>query len=491
MLILTINHEFHYETENLTRVFYPHEKIVIRNAAEAANEDGLEALIVREGCWQRYAVCVHIGGKTESAHRLDDVADGKDAELLLCTLLFEVLCRFTGYCPPWGLLTGVRPAKLMGTLRERYGDEKAREYFEKTLRVSPQKTELAMLVSHNQDSVAALSHDRCFSLYVSIPFCPSRCSYCSFVSHSIAQAKKLIPDYVDCLCRELNATAEIASELNLTLRSVYVGGGTPTTLSESQLSDVLGTIRSCFDFSECTEFTVEAGRPDTVTPEKLAVLRANGVDRVSINPQTFHDDILRKIGRKHNSADTIRAYEEAVQAGFPSINMDLIAGLPTDTPEGFLQSLQKACLLAPTNITVHTLALKRSSALVSQDDYHEQTNTAFMLDAAQKILTKQGYIPYYMYRQSRSIGNLENVGWSLRGSECIYNVFMMEEIHTVLSCGAGAVTKCKQDGVNNIERIFNYKYPYEYIDRFDQILARKGKIYDFYENPERFLKNAD
>ena len=491
MLILTINHEFRYEVENLTRVFFPHEKIQVIEGVQPSENDGLEALIIREGCWQRYAVSVHIGARNEKAHRLNDFSGGKDAELFLCTLLFEVLCRFTGYQPPWGLLTGVRPAKLMGTLREQFGDQKAREYFIKTLRVSPEKTELAMQVSRNQDSVAASSHARCFSLYLSVPFCPSRCSYCSFVSHSIAQAKKLIPDYVALLCEELRATAKIASALGLSLRSVYMGGGTPTTLSESQLDEVLGTVRASFDFSECTEFTVEAGRPDTVTPGKLAVLRHNGVERISINPQTFHDDILCRIGRKHTCEDTLRAYDAAVRAGFSQINMDLIAGLPTDTPEGFMQSLEKTDSLSPSNITVHTLALKRSSELVSQEDYHEQTNTAAMLDAAQQVLTERGYIPYYMYRQSRSIGNLENVGWAKKGAECIYNIFMMEEIHTVLSCGAGAVTKCRQDGVNNIERIFNFKYPYEYIDRFSQILARKDKILDFYENPEKYDKTAD
>ena len=490
MLILTVNHDFHYETENLLRVFYPHEKIELHHAADAAQSDGVEALITREGCWQRYLVSVHIRQKTLTRHTVGDVTDGADAELALCTLLFEVLCDFTGYTPAWGLLTGVRPAKLMGTLRHALGEEAAQSYFRNTLRVSDEKTALAARVSEKQDQIAALSSDGCFSLYLSIPFCPTRCSYCSFVSHSIEKAKKLLPDYTALLCEEIKCTARIAAALGLKLKSIYMGGGTPTTLSADQMHQVLTTVRESFDLSNCLEFTVEAGRPDTVDEEKLMVLRQNGVGRISINPQSFDDAVLRQIGRNHTSADTLRAYELAQKAGFEQINMDLIAGLPGDTPDGFAQSLDRAIALSPSNITVHTLALKRSSSLVYREGYTAESDTAAMLAYAQKQLPAFAYEPYYMYRQSRCVGNLENVGWAQRGSECLYNVFMMEEIHTVLSCGGGAVTKLKQDSVNNIERIFNFKYPYEYIDRFAEILARKDKIFAFYEHPERFQKGS-
>lgn len=486
MLILTVNHDFHYETENLVRVFYPHEKItVLKNPFSEENvsacDNKISALIVRTGCYQKYSVAIDINGKHQTAEDVGDIDSGRNAELLICSLLFDALVGFTGYKPCWGMLTGVRPAKLMGKLRAEYGDEQARQYFTDVLKVSPEKTSLALAVSEKQDEIIALNHNNCFSLYISVPFCPSRCSYCSFVSHSIEKAKKLLPDYTQLLCEEIKATAEIAAELGLHLKSVYMGGGTPTTLSAEQLDKVLSAVNECFDMSECLEFTVEAGRPDTVTKEKLEALKKNGVGRISINPQTFNDNILLNIGRRHTVKQTVDAYNTAVEAGFNNINTDLIAGLPDDTVESFKNSVDRAISLAPSNITVHTLALKRSSSIVTEKEYIINADVSAMLDYAAERLTENGYSPYYMYRQSKCVGNLENVGWAKKGCECLYNVFMMEEIHTVLACGGGAVTKLKEDGVNNIDRIFNFKYPYEYIDRFTEILSRKDKIYDFYE----------
>lgn len=265
---------------------------------------------------------------------------------------------------------------------------------------------------------------------------------------------------------------------------MYFGGGTPTTLSAEQLGILLSAVEQAFDLSAVREYTVEAGRPDTVTREKLVALKNGGVTRVSINPQTFNDAVLREIGRNHTSALTESAYFAARDAGFGNINMDFIAGLPTDTPDSFAASMDRALALAPENITVHTLSLKRASRLGTQNAQVERAAGLAadeMLGYAYRNLTANAYHPYYMYRQSKTLGNLENTGYAKAGFECIYNIFMMEECHTVFAVGAGAVTKLKSPHGREIERIFNYKYPYEYISGFEEILARKEKILPFYE----------
>ena len=264
--------------------------------------------------------------------------------------------------------------------------------------------------------------------------------------------------------------------------SFYIGGGTPTSFTADQLKMITDAVRESIDLSKVQEYTVEAGRPDTITREKLQVLFDAGVTRISVNPQTFNDEVLSNIGRKHTVADFYEAFRTAREIGFDNINMDLIAGLPGDTAESFADSLRQAIALDPENLTVHTLALKRSSELVTEKEWHKAAlETVQMLDTASELLTKAGYKPYYMYRQSKCIGNLENVGWCKPGRECIYNVFMMEEIHTVLAAGGGAVTKLKDPYSTKIERIFNFKYPYEYVSRFDELLARKSRVASFYE----------
>ena len=480
MLTIKINHAFRYETEKLVREFFPFEKLNITDASAGTQGDLIESLILIEGCWQRYVVRAFCAGRELCRDAVGDRDDGDGAELQICTLLFDVLCELTGYTPPWGLLTGVRPAKLMRMQRAALGDEAAKRFFEEEMKVSGSKTRLAYEVSVNEDRAEKLSPPRSFSLYVSIPFCPTRCSYCSFVSHSNENAKKLIPDYVYLLCEELKNTGRIARELGLSLKSVYIGGGTPTVLSAPQLSQVINAINGHFDTASALEFTVEAGRPDTVTPEKLAVIRDGGAKRISINPQTFDDRVLENIGRRHTAAQTLEAYESAVKAGFRDINMDLIAGLPGDTLAGFSATIEKTLSLSPAEITVHTLALKHAADLVTEKREIRPSDTGAMLELVASRLPENGYTPYYMYRQSRCIGNLENVGWAKEGFGSLYNIFMMEELHTVLACGAGAVTKLKRDGVNEIERIFNFKYPYEYISRFADVLTRKDGIYDFY-----------
>lgn len=480
MILRVINHKFHYEMENLCRVFYPYESIrVVRDSDEG--EDALTVVTALEEKENGFRISVDVKINTFRKESEEMCEHFEDCERRMAVLLFEILRTATGYTPQWGILTGVRPSKLMNTLISENGTDNAVTYFNDKLLVSPRKTELALSVANAESKIMKMSDEKSFSLYVSIPFCPTRCNYCSFVSHSIAQAKKLLPEYVDKLCEEIRQTAVIANELGLRLESVYWGGGTPTTLSAEQLERICTEIRNGFDFSELREYTIEAGRADTVTADKLDAMKAAGVGRISINPQTFNDSVLEAIGRRHTVADVKRVYAMAREKGFDNINMDLIAGLTSDTFESFCNSVDTAVALNPENITLHTLALKRSSTIVTGGVDVESGETANkMLEYAQNKFYSAGYIPYYMYRQSRSLGNLENVGWCKPGYECLYNVFMMEECHTVLAVGAGAVTKLKEPFGRNIERIFNFKYPYEYISRFETITERKKYIKEFY-----------
>lgn len=483
MFLINKNNSFHYEMENLLRVFFPNIKI-IRQEEKEEGEDFCLLALENEKITIELKIGEEFYEREESFSASDKVfseSDDSFYERKMAVMLFCLLSEITSYTPPWGILTGVRPAKLMTKLREAHGEEKAVDYFINELKVSEDKTALALMVSKNETPIIDSSSPDSFSLYISIPFCPTRCSYCSFISHSNESAKKLIPEYVEKLCDEIKVTASIAEEQKLKLESVYIGGGTPTALSAEQLKKVTDAISQSFDLSGVREYTIEAGRPDSITEEKFNVIKNSGATRISINPQTFNDSVLKEIGRNHTSEQTISAFSLARKKGFDNINMDLIAGLPTDTFESFENTLDKAISLNPENITVHTLALKRSSTLVTEG---KRTNSAVltkdMLTLVQKKLTQAGYEPYYMYRQSKSLGNLENVGWAKKGYEGIYNVYMMEECHTILSVGAGAVIKLKAPHTSEIERIYNYKYPYEYIGNFEEIISRKKHIGEFY-----------
>jgi len=473
MLLYILNHPYHFEMENLCRVFYPGEGLRVVRAAQMPTGRlrviaASLAVITSNGCVKLFT------GKRRLAITKPV---GDNPELTMAKMLFTLLRRATGYMPPWGLLTGVRPSKLMLRLRRDEGAPQAEHYFRESLWVSPEKTALAIAVAKAEEPILARTTPRSFSLYVSIPFCLGRCSYCSFVSHTIERpsAQRLIPVYVEKLCAEIAHTGQIAGELGLQLESIYIGGGTPGILSPEQLARVCCALRDSF---ECPgEFTVEAGRPDTLTPEKLRVLRAYGATRLCVNPQSLDDAVLVRVGRRHTAEQFYEAYEMAEQAGFV-LNSDLIAGLPGDTPAGFESSLRGIIALRPENITVHTLALKRSAAL---EEIHGAAACAEMLGIASRLLPATGYAPYYLYRQSRSLGNLENIGWSLPGCECRYNIDMMEESHTILACGAGGVTKLKDPGGDYLERVFSLKYPYEYLARFEELLERKARIKAFYE----------
>lgn len=480
MKLLILNHKYQYEILKLTQIFFPNEKITMLYEMLDGGGEPVITTRIKDGC-----ITVQF---VSSEQRLEKSALCKtqaDEERVMASLLFEILKTVTGDTPKWGMLTGIRPSKLLRSLQEQYGEEAAQRLFTESYFVSPEKTALTASVAAAEEKIIQTSQSNSASLYIAIPFCPSRCSYCSFVSHSMETktAQQLVPDYVRLLCTELRKTGEIVRGLGLRLETVYFGGGTPTTLEADDLKRLLDAVGENFDLSAVREYTVEAGRPDTITSVKLKALREGGVRRISINPQTFGDNVLQAIGRKHTAALTAEKFEEARAMGFHNINMDLIAGLPQDTAAGFQNSVEKAISFTPENITIHTLALKRASNLGIENAGVEREKGVLadgMLTYAYQALTNAGYFPYYMYRQSKTLGNLENTGYCKPGYECLYNIFMMEECQSVFAAGAGAVTKLRRADTGEISRIFNFKYPYEYISRFEEVIKRKEQVFPFF-----------
>ena len=381
--------------------------------------------------------------------------------------------------PPWGALTGVRPVKLPTRdlergLTVREAERRLRELYH----VSAPRRRLALDCAQATLAAKRTLAPEDVSLYVGIPFCPTRCAYCSFVSADVGRTFSLMEPYVDALCREIAAAGAAVRRGGRRIRSVYIGGGTPTTLSPALLDRLMGALEGAFDLSACAEYTVEAGRPDTITAEKLSVLRQRGCTRVSVNPQSMDDRVLAAIGRAHSAADILQAWDLVRRAGFPYANMDLIAGLPTDTPEGFRASLDQVLSLGPENVTVHTLALKKGSRLTLEKNgaLPAPEQVSAMLDYAWGALRAAGYAPYYLYRQKYMSGGFENVGWCRPGAESLYNICMMEELHTILSLGSGGVTKVIDPRAGSLVRQANPKYPKEYIETLDPILQAKENL---------------
>ena len=385
--------------------------------------------------------------------------------------------------PPWGALTGVRPVKL--PTRAMLGGktpEEARAELEREYRVSPSRAQLAVDCARASLAVDRQLRPDQVSLYIGVPFCPTRCAYCSFVSADVGRTLKLVEPYLEAVLEELAYTGRVLKECGLTVHSLYVGGGTPTTLSAKQLERLFQAAYGHLPLERCVEYTVEAGRPDTIDREKLEVLRDQGVGRISINPQTLEGPVLEAIGRKHTPGDILEAYSLARQVGFDSINMDLIAGLPRDSFGGFCRSLEGVLDMGPENITVHTLALKKGSRLMEEGGaLPSGGETARMLDFSREVLRERGYLPYYLYRQKYMSGSLENVGWCLPGKESVYNIVMMEELQTVVSIGGGGVTKLVDRETGRILRLPNPKYPHDYLTSREKILAQKEEIGEFYQ----------
>ncbi|MBD5139639.1 MAG: coproporphyrinogen dehydrogenase HemZ [Ruminococcus sp.] len=486
MIVCYFGNSFKYETEAVLKLFLP---IVTFDFLFEKYPDGGDFCIIRRepnSDGYTLSVAVSLDGVNESREetRSGEFSDKED-EAALCKMLYLIMQKLKGVTPAWGLLTGIRPVKKVNELLERGLDKTEifsalkEKYF-----VSDEKLELAYSTAVTQADALAALDKRSYSLYVSVPFCPSRCSYCSFVSHSIesAGAKKLLPDYVKKLCEEIAQTAEIAQELGLRLDTIYIGGGTPTALSAEQLEAVMSAVKKNFDISKIREYTVEAGRSDTITEKKLEIIRDFGATRISVNPQTMNNAVLEAIGRRHSAEDVVSAFSKARRLGFGNINMDVIAGLPTDTPESFSKTIETLCGLDPESITIHTLTVKRSSKLFSEEERRVDGRVSEMVLTGQTVLHEKGYLPYYLYRQKNTVDNLENVGFAKAGYECLYNIYIMEEAQTILAVGAGGSTKLVNTGTGKIERLFNYKFPYEYISRYDKMITKKDRIAEFFRS---------
>ena len=472
-----------YEAEHVARMFFP--DAVLAGADEVLAEDGPDLIAALDGSVTQL-VYLRQGGMLfwKAAPVSRDLAP-KQREYALCRMLYTLACEHTGIRPPWGMMTGVRPVRIIHDMRDAGATEdQIRHRFLEEYDCTPKRYDMALSIADLQRPVLEKSAPMDCSVYAGIPFCPTRCSYCSFVSRTVGDksTRALVEPYVDCLCRELTATRQAVDDCGLRVRTLYIGGGTPTSLTAPQLRKLMAHMADIFPLSQLQEYTVEAGRPDCTDEEKLRILKEYGATRISINPQTFSDEVLRNIGRRHTAQDILDCYRTARAVGHDNINMDLIAGLPGDTVEGFRRSLETAISLDPENITVHTLTLKRASNLVVEHRAAAYDDVVAMLQNCE-LLYQAGYRPYYLYRQKGTLQNLENIGWSKPGRECLYNIYIMEEVHTILSAGAGGSTKLVMPGQRRgrIERIFNFKYPTEYIDRFDTVLDRKKGVKRFYD----------
>lgn len=490
MQLLNAGHRFDYETEKVIRIFLPFEKINISHGENSSKPDAVcEIISDKEGVFAR--AFVNISGKTAGETEKLRESDEKAVELAVARCLYKCLSRITGYKSDWGILTGIRPAKLFSSLSRTGGAQFAYERFKSAYLARDNKISLCADTAESEERIVAISKPQSFSLYVSVPFCPSRCSYCSFVSHSVENAKDIIPDYLKLLERELEVTGKTARDIGLRLETVYIGGGTPTSITAQQLKRLLFCVKENFDFSSAREFTVEAGRPDTVDADKLGVIKSAGATRISINPQSMNDAVLKAIGRRHTAEQMKEAFYLARESGFTNINTDLIAGLYGDTEESFKHTLNEILLLSPESVTVHALSVKRAANITRSGelpDIKAGYTAARMVEYARDTLQKNGFSPYYMYRQSKTVGNLENVGYAKPGYEGLYNVYIMDETHTILACGASAVSKLREPCGDNIERIFNFKYPYEYINRFGEIISRKEGVKTYYDKHPVFNK---
>jgi len=381
---------------------------------------------------------------------------------------------------PWGVMSGIRPAKVVRQYREEgYSDEEVRDILKNLYNLSEEKIKLAMTVADNEKRILSMIGKNSVSMYIGIPFCPTRCLYCSFVSTDIRKSGKYMDTFCDLLVEEIKKTAEVLKKCSFYVENIYIGGGTPTTLSCENLKKIFDALDKYIITDKLREYTLEAGRPDTITKEKLECAKVAGVNRISINPQTMNDFTLKKIGRCHSSLMIRDAYKMARECGFDCINMDLIAGLPDETFEDFKYSLDEVIKMNPENITVHSMCVKKAAALRFSDveltKSHEMNK---MLNYTQKKMGECKKEPYYMYRQKNISGNLENVGYAPKEKMSFYNINIMEEAQTIVALGGGAVTKVVIG--DRIERIFNFKYPYEYIKRFDEIISKKEEILKYY-----------
>lgn len=391
--------------------------------------------------------------------------------------IFDKLADLTGHRPEWGILTGVRPVKLCGEIYERLNDADAtvvqlmNQYY-----LCEEKARLIMDMYLHQQEFCGAIEDKSACVYVGIPFCPTRCVYCSFASNQVPEPE--IARYLEALLKEVKHVGKRMKETGIVPETVYIGGGTPTTLNAEQLDILIRTMKEFFDMSKVKEFTIEAGRPDTITEDKLKVIHGHGITRISINPQSMKARTLELIGRSHEPEDIEKAFILAKDKGFDNINADIIAGLPEETVEDFVDTLHKVIEMDPESITVHCLAVKRASKLIEQDpDFHykQAKLVGDMLTESRKLLAEAGYFPYYLYRQKHMAGAFENVGYCKKDKDCIYNVRIMDEHQINMALGAGGISKMYYPEENRLERVPNVTNYQEYIHRLDEMLDRKEK----------------
>ena len=473
MKVQLIGHDEKYALEQSLLTLFPGEKPVYGMVDEAVDTRWARVTLTEDGETVQVTTELGVDGKA-AAHSYSYPLSGTDYEKegqrrhAIGISFFGAAKDLLGISPAWGSLTGVRPAKVALSLIREGGKARAEKELQELYCVTPARARLAIEAADAGIRAAAELEPNDISLYVGIPFCPTRCAYCSFVAQSVEKSFSLVEPYLEALFDEIAAAGQLVRELGLNIKSFYMGGGTPTTLTANQMDRLLTKLEQNFDFNGLAELTIEAGRPDTIDDEKLRVLRAHNTTRVSINPQTMEDNVLAAIGRRHTADDIRRAMEQVRRADFPHVNMDLIAGLPEDTPEGFARSLDEVISMGADNITVHTLSLKKGSRIPGADE------VAQMLDYADPTLRKNGFAPYYLYRQKYMSGSFENVGWTKPGGTGLYNIYIMEELHSILSLGAGGSTKMVGGG--QICRAFNAKYPREYIDRPEK---RRANLMDF------------
>lgn len=469
---------FEYDVYSLVKAFYPHAQVTMFYEGEEEPEGAYGMLLLVAYGSQEICLAVEKDG-TEIFRQqvaVDYEKDRPETKNVLKRLVYGALCQVTGKTLPWGDLTGIRPTKIpMKLLEEGWKNTQIAQYMRETYGVSNEKTALAITIANREKALLQdLDYENGYSLYVGIPFCPSICLYCSFGSHPLERWTKRVDEYLDALCKELTFIREEMGERKLT--TVYIGGGTPTTLEPEQLRRLLSHIQTTFDFTWVKEYTVEAGRPDSITREKLQVMKEFPVTRISVNPQTMNQKTLDVIGRKHTVEDTVNIFHMARELGFDNINMDLIIGLPGEGKEEVAHTLQKVENLHPDSLTIHSLALKRATRLnLFKDKYEEMSfeNSQEIMEMTQQCARNMGMGPYYLYRQKNIAGNFENVGYAEVDKAGIYNILIMEEKQTILAAGAGASTKFVFEHGTRIERVENVKDVNNYILRIDEMLERK------------------
>jgi len=487
--VFLAGHNYEYEIKELLKLFYSIEDICfIHNTSDSMDilkKQYTEDIIVNNLMIKDDIITISTGvnlngniKNTTDTIPVDDKDNNinKKIKTLIKSSIFKLLQEEKNKYVPWGILTGIRPVKIVHELMEKdIGDTEIihQLMFEKF--VTKEKALLLLEVAKRERHYIYPIDEKKVSLYISIPFCPTRCIYCSFPSNPIDKYSSYINDYLTALCMEIKGTGKLLREKNKEIESIYIGGGTPTTLNIDEFDILFNTIFNSFDISSVKEFTVEAGRPDTINMDKLRYLKKMGITRISINPQSMNDSTLERIGRNHSVQDIMDAYKIAQEVGFKNINMDLILGLPGEDVDMVTHTMEEIKKLSPNNLTVHTLAIKRSSQLKKEGSINHDPNLEIvkMLEVSNKYSRAMGLQPYYMYRQKHMVGNLENIGYCLPGHECIYNIQIMAERQSIIAMGAGAVSKIVFPKENRLERVPNVKNLEQYIERADEMVERK------------------